>query len=154
MIKNSSLEEKYNKIVENRIIEFLNKQNVKENKMKVGDYVRTNDGIGRITKYKYEPEYENCHIIWFDDNNYGIRYIDNEIKSSPNLIDLIEVGDIVRIETEKDDTNIFEVVAINYNDGEIGVFNNNFEFDWASIEQLKSIVTKEQFESMEYKIGE
>ena len=120
--------------------------------MEVNDYVRTKSyGIKKINGFSstLEEDFIDC------DYDKTTRILINKkdiIKSSPNIIDLIGLGDLVRIETEKDDTNIFEVVAINYNDGEIGVFNNNFEFDWASIEQLKSIVTKEQFESMEYKV--
>ena len=113
--------------------------------MKVGDYVRTNDGIGKITKYKYEPEYENCHVIWFDNNNYGIRYIDSEIKSTPNIIDLIEVGDYV---------NGYKVKGFVFSKGKkIGVACD-CDFIGFDIDEIKSIVTKEQFESMEYKIGE
>lgn len=113
--------------------------------MKVGDYVRTkNKGIKKIIAL-----YSNAI---FDGQS---RIEENQIiKSSPSTIDLIEIGDLVRIEVEKDNTNVFEVCAINYNDNEIGVFNNNFNFDWASMEQVKSIVTKEQFEQMEYRIGE
>ena len=63
--------------------------------MKVGEYVRTKyQGIKKIDKifenatiYKYGYE--------FDDYEYETIRTDEIIKSSPNIIDLIEVGDIV-----------------------------------------------------------
>lgn len=113
--------------------------------MEIGDYVRTDSGIHQITKYKYEPEYENCHVIWLDDNDYGIRYTDNEISSSPNIIDLIEVGDYV---------NGHKVYGTDDEPKRVYV-DSYVEYDnWVSLENanIKSIVTKEQFESMEYKI--
>ena len=118
--------------------------------MKVGDYVRTNDGIGKITKYTYEPEYENCHVIWLDNNDYGIRYTNKELsKSSPNIIDLIEVGDYINgmlvhcVYAEND-----EIVV-----GSLDYFKSDCLLTLRS-SHIKSIVTKEQFESMEYRIGE
>lgn len=119
--------------------------------MKVGDYVRTNNGVGKISKYIYEPEYENCHVIWCDDDNYGIRYMDNEIKSAPNKIDLIKVGDYV---------NGHRVVEVDLYD--IDDYGNDFKYiktehdftlnHWIKENEIKSIVTKEQFEDMEYKV--
>ena len=68
------------------------------------------------------------------------------IKSSPNIIDLINVGDYVNgLKVDKIDEN--------------GIYNSNSYDGWlvniASYnEDIKSIVTKEQFESMKYRIGE
>ena len=74
------------------------------------------------------------------------------------MYSLIELGDLVRLfmenDIDKEDTNIFEVVAINDDKKEIGVFTGDFEIEFFPIENLRGIVTKEQFESMEYKIGE
>lgn len=66
--------------------------------MKVGDYVRTEDGIKKVLKYKYNERYENGHCVWFDNKDCGILFTDEEVnkmKPSPNIIDLIEVGDYV-----------------------------------------------------------
>ena len=67
--------------------------------MKVGDYVRTRDyknirsRIGKIIKkdekYYYLDIDEDTQIVWEKDT---------VLKSSPNIIDLIEVGDIVNYE--------------------------------------------------------
>ena len=65
------------------------------------------------------------------------------IKSSPNIIDLIEVGDVIRGK----DNHLFEVYAI----GSDCVYINNLE-EYILADEIKSILTKEQFESMEYKV--
>ena len=83
---------------------------------------------------------------------------DKIIKSSPNIIDLIKLGDLVRLFMEdnldKEDTNIFEVIAITGDKKEIGVFTKDCELDFYPIENLRGIVTKEQFSQSEYRIGE
>lgn len=117
-------------------------------KLNIGDYVRTEKG--KIDKYS---------PIWVEHNkfedNYYYVYPDKEdyydhreliIKSSPNIIDLIQVGDYV---------NGVEVVGF---DGGYIVINetNPLTELWKTLERkdIKSIVTKEQFESMKYKIGD
>ena len=130
--------------------------------MKVGDYVRTKYGIAKIIDLKENPYGEktiyilNKSIINIYDcegselaccnpfvedmqDRFDTKFGDEKciIKSSPNIIDLIEVGDYV---------NGNKVIDIN---GIIYVKDVGF------IEEIeiKSIVTKEQFESMEYKVG-
>ena len=99
--------------------------------MKVGDYVRTHDGrIDKIVDIKND-------FIYIENSDYGYR--ENYLKSSPNIIDLIEVGDYV---------NGYEVTS---KDQFLGFGNH----DWyMTNDEIKSIVTKEQFASMEYKVGE
>ena len=107
--------------------------------MKVGDYVRLPDGIHKIKHYEYRPEYENCHCMYLDDNDYGLLFTNKDlIKSSPNIIDLIEVGDYVNgrlVEWKSEDFVAFG------------------RLDYAYEEDIKSIITKEQFSSMEYKVN-
>ena len=111
--------------------------------MKVGNYVRTEisslnlQRIGKIKKIISED---------FIHTDIGTYDKENIIKSSPNIIDLIEVGDYV---------NGFKVDEI---DGK-GIYNYNSYDGWrANIascnEEIKSTVTKEQFSQMEYRIGE
>lgn len=92
--------------------------------LRVNDYVRTKDG--KIEKYSgtNDSEIENFTL--------------NEIvKSSPNIIDLIEVGDYV---------NGYEVTS---KDKILGFGNH----DWyMTNDEIKSIVTKEQFKNMEYEV--
>lgn len=75
-------------------------------------------------------------IPWY----YKEEYI---IKTSQDITNLIEVGDIIK---GKDD-HLFEVYAV----GSDCVYINNLE-EFIFANEIKSILTKEQFESMEYKI--
>lgn len=108
--------------------------------MKVGDYVRTKDGY--ISKIK-----ELGINIYTDVGCWSEDYI---IKSSPNIIDLIEVGDYV---------NGVRVNFVYSPDGK-QVFRIELDVDdlkghmICESKYITSIVTKEQFESMEYRIGE
>ena len=111
--------------------------------MKVGDYVRTING----EIYKLIDDFA---LIYFQkEQEHGIP--EHQItKSSSNIIDLIEVGDYVN-GIKVDYTNIND--KLSYEDKCIGFYDGDgditlFEND------IKSIVTKEQFESMEYKVGE
>lgn len=132
--------------------------------MKVGDYVRNKYGIAKVI---YIENNNGIDILVFDkpicflvNKETGeikddrllnrLPIIDgvdvSKLKPSPNIIDLIEVGDYV---------NGFKVDEID----EKGIYNYNSYDGWgANIascnEDIKSIVTKEQFSQMEYRIGE
>ncbi len=115
--------------------------------MKVNDYVRTENGIDKVAGYRREPEYENGHVVWFKKSDSGCRFTDKDLpKSSPNIIDLIEVGDYINkqrvchIEYDEDD-NLQYIFT-----------GNNYQYA-LNEDDIKSIVTKEQFESIEYKVG-
>ena len=129
--------------------------------MKVGDYIRTKDGIiakiigvrenpyGEKTIFELDREinifdlemgdiYLLCNPIAEETTNkIDTHFGDDKIitKSSPNIIDLIEVGDYVNGEKV---TNINGILYVK-NIGALEEIN------------IKSIVTKEQFEAMEYK---
>lgn len=105
-----------------------------ENEIKVGDYCRTS--AGKIFKCSeivlgYIPKDENKTMI--------VQHI---VKHSPNLIDLIECGDYVNgykvdnIEKGKliigDTTQVIEQIVEN--------------------EDIETVVTKEQMESITYKV--
>ena len=138
--------------------------------MKVGDYVRTKYGIKQIY------EIDNNKTVWKykfklkkQDGNgcvdLGCFSDSDVIKSSPNIIDLIEENDLLKIEYyslryEERVTRLFEVT---YKDEKyINLDNAKCDFmlidgDWKKSDKalepiIKSIVTKEQFSSMEYKI--
>ena len=113
--------------------------------MKVGDYVRTNRGT--IDRFVVSHKDDTYDYTWYSFEERGnITNPENYvIKSSPNIIDLIEVGDYVNghlvickmYEDEKDIPTIVKCVGDYY-------FKE---------EDIKSIVTKEQFNSMEYKLN-
>lgn len=126
--------------------------------MKVGDYVRTKNKtpfepsqIAKITDMKKDEGYKNQYFITLDHNlpttyNFHI-YSEDVIKSSPNIIDLIEVGDYVNgkkvIKIWEEPFGEFAGQIFTILDGEETA---------PTIREIKSIVTKEQFESMMYNV--
>lgn len=112
--------------------------------MKVGDYIRTNDGyINKIKKVNKWNVLVDARYLYEEE----IIIANNEIiKSSPNIIDLIEVGDYV---------NGYKVLnVLDFNDNSKMLSLEKIYDNKIASENIKSIVTKEQFESMEYKLGE
>ena len=109
--------------------------------MKVGDYIRTING----EIYKLIDDFA---LIYFQkEQEHGIPE-HKIIKFSPDIIDLIKVGDYV---------NEYKVIDI-AQAPEKALYLNDISQKGALIPiydyQIKSIVTKEQFESMEYKVRE
>lgn len=114
--------------------------------IKVNDYVRTKKGIKKIykidsnkTKWKYlfklkEQDGDGCIDLGY----LCAEDIIGEPKEK--IIDLIEVGDYVNKHRV---SNVFDEY-ITTEDDQITIDKKN----------IKSIVTKEQFEQMEYKVGE
>ena len=123
--------------------------------MKVGDYVRTKNKapfepsqIAKITDMKKDVGYKNQYFITLDHNlpttyNFHI-YSEDVIKSSPNIIDLIEEGDIVNYGLLGGGMVIFK------KDGEITT--NTILFSTLKEKDIKKIITKEQIENMEYEV--
>lgn len=132
--------------------------------MKVGEYVRTDKGIAKYlglgrdvlkhetNKNVYE-HYYNQHLfdnyIFNVGHDYGdtltydeFNNIDKLGKVKETITDLIEIGDYVNGE---------KVCAIGENSGDIYIRDMQ-EFILAN--DIKSIVTHEQFSQMEYRIGE
>ena len=128
-------------------------------KLEVGMYVRTKNGeIGKLEELYCQDSYE--HSVRMKINGYYDSYLLKEIdfeKASNNIIDLIEVGDYV---------NGYPVAYITDLGNEFGkrlsfgnenyVLSSKFNLDKIYIyeEDIKSIVTKEMFESMSYKVGD
>lgn len=61
--------------------------------IKVGDYVRTDTKIGRVLKIKDENKFYR-YVVRFKKRTTNVNE-DSIKKHSPNIIDLIGVGDIV-----------------------------------------------------------
>ena len=113
--------------------------------IKVNDYVRTKDDyIAKVTRL------ETANMIFCDNTVREcwvgeVKHIltENIIKHSPNIIDLVEVGDYVNgslvIETLKNDKSI---IIEDY--CETQLFNKD----------IKTVVTKEQFEKIMYRVEE
>lgn len=116
--------------------------------MKVGDYVRTTSGIERLKKENDNGWFFEKSMIIKPDNIE--KYI---IKSRPNIIDLVEVGDILVIKDFVDEAcMIFTDIYLIQNEQQLLNVKNDLEKN--KNKKLYSIITKEQFSCMEYKIGE
>ncbi len=118
--------------------------------MKVGDYVRTrDDGIQKIT-FIDEFTLDSDEVFFGTDKtrDYAdISTTDIIGKPSPNIIDLIEVGDYVNGEKV---ISLFNPMFLSM--GELPyVITDKSKYE---PQEIESIVTKEQFESMEYKLEE
>ena len=138
-------------------------------KLEVGMYVRTDDGYIA----KYDNSKHNCSgkyygfastirdLRWeeYDDDCFlWESELKNIIKASNNIIDLIEVGDYVN------GNEVMEADWINEN----GEYEEGLAFpmyasddldvieNWLPLRcvDIKSIVTKEQFESISYRVEE
>jgi len=131
--------------------------------LNVGDYVRTKDGhIDKIVKISDEMksgrtikvqigEIDNIggykdFVDWFSPSHF--------IKSKPKITDLVEVGDyvngskVIKIEEYNDEKYIY------VEEMEFCNACNEYENVYYKEDTIKSIVTKEQFETMQYVVGE
>lgn len=121
-----------------------------EDKIEVNEYVRTNKGnIGKIIEIrlglnKDTQLYQDIYIL---DNGLW-TVLDYIVKHSKQLIDLIEVGDIV-----KDKYNKYEVAFVKDNK----IYCNDYNLDDSLItlreQDIKAILGREQFEAKCYKVG-
>lgn len=111
--------------------------------IKAGEIARLRDGeITRIDKIK-----ENTFECMFKKIRCEL-YTNFIVKHSPNIIDLIEEGDYV---------NGIEVMGIyvprdNWEPIQINVDSQTVKY--FLVDQIKSIVTKEQFNQMKYIVGD
>lgn len=118
-----------------------------ENELKVGEFIRTKDGLIRKVKkidiliyidevyISNEPEYHNSLIE------------EDIVKHSPNLIDLIQCGDYVNgiLVTGKEGTLLWTEIK--------GIDRSGYHIPISQYgENIKSVVTKEQFEASSYKV--
>ena len=117
-----------------------------KDEIKVGEYIR----IPRSNIEKVKKIDKKNKIIYTNNDWYYSDWLDDDqIKHSFDIIDLVEVGDYV---------NGKKVIYIDDCKGCMRQFLldcDDIEKDcgrWE--EEIKSIVTKEQFENMEYKVEE
>ena len=105
--------------------------------LKEGMYVRTKWGINKINEYV--PQSGQLYFK----NDVCVK--SNVIKASYNIIDLIEVGDYV---------NGMQVSRICFDEDGGRILNFYGSILELINEDIKSIITKEMFESMSYKVSE
>ena len=116
-------------------------------KLEVGLYFRTKGGtIGKIDSMTEDGSeiYFDTKPIFGNGEEFGSKwcYATDIIKTSHNIIDLIEVGDYVNGEMVLDITGEYLYIG--------NEAHNKF---WLS-NNIKTILTKEQFENNCYKIGD
>ena len=135
-------------------------------KLEVGVYVRTKDGcICKILKETYSKYLsKNKELCYEVDRSINVNmelYNEDVLKVSNSILDLIEVGDYVNgcyVSNKRASVNEHlgghpkGIGIIKYN----AYFNqgnyNDCKFEWIEEKDIKSIVTKEQFESIEYSL--
>lgn len=130
--------------------------------IKVGEYVRIVQARRSMISKVYEIEQAKCNLI---DKKYfcmieGIEewFTKNDIVNhSSNLIDIIEVGDIIQLKgAEK---SKYEVLKISWSKskGKHIHIINPFRTEGGKdifVEDIDSILTKEQFEKKKYIVGD
>lgn len=119
--------------------------------IKIGEYTRNEDGYiekidscDRLTNI-YKDE-DGKLRKWEGEDAFGNEYSSLIVKHSKNIIDLIEVEDIVKVK-EHDWIRVFNI------DDKItlkSLIEDCEENNWT----LMSIVTHEQFSSLEYRLEE
>lgn len=121
-------------------------------KIEVGEYVRLKNGlIGQF--YNIEEGYDGNTQVNFEEFGYEYEDIEQfyeDIKVHSKIIsEIVEVGDYV---------NGYKVISIDYDviDDKTECIeldlNNNYQYNFISARQIKTILTKEQFSSIEYKV--
>lgn len=109
-------------------------------KLEIGMYVRSRYGISKIEQIEDDEIFDNIQVVWKDGYKITKRSVIQTIdviKANRNIIKLLEIGDYVNGEKIK---YVLENSVID-NDGNL-----------LEEQDIKSIVTKELFESMSYKL--
>ena len=130
-----------------------------KDKLEVGQFVRTKGGIIdkilKLNKSYVKGVSQKDELYAYD--------IDNIVKASYNIIDILEVGDYANgcyVSNKRASVN----EHLGGHPKEIGIikcnayFNqgnyNDCKFEWIEEQDIKSIVTHEQMEQMAYKVEE
>lgn len=113
--------------------------------LKVGQYVRTKDGY--ISQYKYYDTTNMGKLLCIPLNNKTFANIEDIVKVSYNIIDLLEVGDVVV-------TNNLcgEITKIDKENNRI--YTTSYDGEYCSSDDIKEVLTREQFKASSYRIGD
>ena len=123
-------------------------------KLEVGMYVRLENDVEDIVIInKIANVFETAILTENDGSIYQGEYTkENVIKASYNIIDILEVGDILVDDTNrKSEVLLIDDELMIRNTGLI--YDNNYYLPIKSI-AIKSVITHEQMEQMEYKVGD
>lgn len=118
----------------------------------VGEYIRSKDGyIAKIIEVKKSKR--DCDTYYCTDRIMANGFYEHIKKHRPNIIDLIEEGDYVngyKVLDVVEDMKTGELhleMPMDYTNPELGdctIYNKD----------IKNVVTKEQFQRMEYIVGD
>lgn len=116
-------------------------------KLEIGQFARLKSGYSDELGIGKIDFIANCGVATIDFKNKKLGvFTENIIKSSYNIIDLIEVGDYV---------NGYKVLnVLDFIDNSKMLSLEKIYDSTITNEDIKSIVTKEQFEQMVYKVGD
>lgn len=137
--------------------------------MEVGDYVRLKSGyIDRIEDLKLKTKYTKYNTLLFEHKVVECLFSDEDLKqlkSSPNIIELFEEHDLVVMEyfSLRYNERVTRLFEVDYKDKRFMTLKNSYadfmlennEFndnDKALHPIIKSIVTHEQFERIQYNL--
>ena len=130
-------------------------------KLEVGMYVRTkHNGIGKIVEYINDPTHYffKCYKLDRKYINYEEYMTESDVIGEPshNIIDLIEENDYINgLRVEKNKYRELYTSYVYYG-GDIGKQCEVYT-TWLKdykIEDIETIVTHEQIEQMEYRLGD
>ena len=127
--------------------------------LKENMYVR--NCYGRIAKIEYiEDNTAYCDNWLYQSYEDHITFInlddeddiDEILKTSYNITDILEIGDYVNGHEVKDIDYAFDDIALNVKNPRIVPYIDNIKN--AYIDNIKSVITHEQMEQMAYKVEE
>lgn len=127
-----------------------------KDKLSVGMFIRTPLGIDKIIYLRIQDEY-GCnfdtqlkHNLFLNNERDNISidgecFEKEEIKANYNIIDILEVGDYVN------GYQVYEILEYEDNTRAIVIDDDNKSIIWEK-QDVKSVITHEQMEQMEYKV--
>ena len=117
-----------------------------EEKIEVGEYVRTKDGrIDKVEIFSVGCVWRCENGMCIDECNHIVTHLEEIIKHSKQLIDLIEIGDIVEIRTGLYSSFKYFVE----NEDDLLLLEEKVKQFW----KIKTILTKESYRSNCYRVG-
>lgn len=113
-------------------------------KLRENMYVRTKDGY--ISQYKYYDTTNIGKLLCIPLSNGTFANIEDIVKASYSIIDILEVGDYVN-------GNPVCIIKEDEHNRKWIYTDSNYKYGYLE-EDIKSILTHEQMEQMAYKVGE
>ena len=127
-----------------------------KDKLEVGHFIRTIKGIGRIEEITEDKTeiYFNCDTgltISFIKKDFTQEEMAQYYKHSDSIIDLVEKGDYVNGYKVLDILKGFKILVDKL---ELNTYDGNYYLKQFTNNQIKTILTKEQYENNCYKVDD